>query len=153
MKRSARLDKFAELNAGIENNAGALLATAQSLYDKQLSQLEKLQLYKSEYEQRLNDKLPHSQSATSIHDYHQFIASLNAAIAQQLAMVRQCEKKVAAARANWLAKKQDVAKMSKAADSMRRKEHTVARRREQNESDEMTLIKLAHNRQADKFTL
>lgn len=153
MKRSTRLEKFAELNVGIENNAGALLATVQKQYDKQNEQLGKLQTYREEYQQQLDEKLQHSRSATAIHDYHKFIASLNQAITQQSELVRQWAVKVEVSRRNWLLKKQDVTKMTRAAENLRLRESVHERRKEQKETDEMSLNRMVRSQQADNLEI
>lgn len=150
MKRSVRLEKFAEINAALESNAGSLLANVQQQYDKQNAQLEKLRAYRAEYQQQLNEKLADSRSAGVIHDYHRFIESIDLAIGQQTEVVRQCAEKVAARRADWLVKRQNVTKMVNAAENLKHGERLSARRAEQKESDELVLNRYSRSQQADR---
>ena len=150
MKRSVRLEKFAEINAGLESNAGSLLASVQQQYDKQNAQLENLRAYRAEYQQQLNEKLADSRSAGVIHDYHRFIASIDLAIGQQTEVVRQLAEKVAARRADWILKRQNVTKMINAAENLRIGENLSARRAEQKESDELVLSRYTRSQQADR---
>ena len=153
MKRSMRLEKFAELNAGLENNAGAALATAQALFEAQYSQLEKLEAYRVEYQAQLSEKLSNSDSASVIYDYHCFIASLNSAISKQTELVKQYAKKVEASRAQWIQRKQDVTKMNRAVDNIKRREVAIERRQEQIESDELSSNKMLRSQKADGFDI
>jgi len=148
-----RLEKFAELNAGLENSAGAALASAQALFDAQCSQLKKLEAYRVEYQEQLSAKLGNSDSASAIYDYHCFIASLNNAITKQKELVKQYAKKVETSRAQWLQRKQEVTKMTRAVDNIKRREVSIERRQEQIESDELSLNKVVRKQMADGFDI
>ena len=66
MKRSARLEKIANINLGFENLAGASLATARTQYQAQVNQLKQLKLYKEEYQRQLTERLKGSISAIEL---------------------------------------------------------------------------------------
>lgn len=139
MKRSARLEKIANINLGFENLAGASLATARTQYQAQVNQLKQLKLYKEEYQRQLTERLKGSISAIEIQDYQYFFASLDNAIAQQVEIVKQSAEQLDASRNNWLDKKQDVTKMSRAAETLKNQEDAVELALEQKENDERSL--------------
>lgn len=139
MKRSARLEKIANINLGFENLAGADLATARTQYQAQENQLKQLKLYKEEYQRQLTERLKGTISATEIQDYQYFFASLDNAIAQQTEIVKQSAEQLDASRNNWLDKKQDVAKMSRVAETVKSQEAAAELGREQKENDERNL--------------
>lgn len=139
MKRSARLEKIANINLGFENLAGADLTTARTQYQAQENQLKQLNLYKEEYQKQLTDRLKGTISAVEIQDYQYFFASLDNAIAQQTEIVRQSAEQLEASRNNWLDKKQDVAKISRVAESVKNQEAAAELGLEQKENDERSL--------------
>jgi len=139
MKRSARLEKIANINIGFENIAGASLSTARTQHEMQENQLKQLKLYKEEYQQQLTERLKATISAIEIQDYQYFFASLDNAIAQQTEIVKQSAEQLEASRNNWLDKKQEVAKISRAAENLKGQEAATELGKEQRESDERNL--------------
>lgn len=139
MKRSERFRKFSEISSGLENNAGAKLATARSQLDAQKNQLRELKSYLGEYQRQLQAKLDISDSALVINGYQQFISSLNGAIALQNEIVRKSETATEGLRKNWLEKKLEVNKFDQAAENIRSEEVAHAKKVEQAESDDRVL--------------
>lgn len=139
MKRSDRFKKFKEIRVGLENNAGAELAAAQSQLEVQKKQLHELKEYLGEYKLQLQAKLDNSDSALVINGYQQFISSLNGAITIQNEIIRKSEKAIEELRKNWLEKKLEVNKLNQAVDNIRLQEEAISKKVEQSESDERTL--------------
>src|SRR5690606_3221259 len=125
MKRSTRLDQIAALNGGFENIAGARLGAAQARYEQSRHQLEQLLLYRDDYHQRLNDRVQAPVSAREMRDYRFFFDSLEEAIRQQRATVAAHDRERELARGDWLRKRQDVKKVARAADNLRRQEQAA----------------------------
>lgn len=139
MKRSERFRKFSEISSGLENNAGAKLAAAQSQLDAQKNQLQELNSYLGEYQRQLQAKLDISDSALVINGYQQFISSLNGAIALQKEIVRKSEAAAQTLRNNWMEKKLEVNKFDQAAENIRSEELAYDKKIEQSESDDRVL--------------
>jgi len=146
MKRSARLEKIADIKLGVENIARVSLTSARTQYQSQENQLKQLQVYKEEYQQRLHTRLKNTISANEIQDYQYFFSTLDKAISQQSDVVKQCAIQVAASRNNWLNKKQAVSKISRVAESLRKLEFAAQQKSEQKESDELNLRLFATER-------
>lgn len=136
MKRSERFRKFSEISSGIENNAGAQLAAAQTELAVQENQLRELKKYLGEYQQQLQEKLDSSDSALIINGYQQFIASLNGAITMQTEIVNKSKVQTERLREKWLEKRRVVNKFDQAADNFRLQEDAQRSKAEQAESDD-----------------
>lgn len=136
MKRSERFRKFSEISSGLENNAGAKLAAAQTQLDTQMKQLSELKNYLGEYQLQLQAKLDNSDSALVINGYQQFISSLNGAITMQTEIVRKGEVQVEELRQIWMEKRIEVNKFDQAADNFRFQEETQRNKAEQAENDD-----------------
>lgn len=143
MKRSARMDKIADINLGFENMAGASLTSSRSEFQAQENQLEQLKIYKGEYHDQLKSRLKNTITAREMQDYQYFFSSLDSAISQQEEVVKQSAHKVEASQQNWLDKKQDHSKIVKVAENLKKHEDAVLQKKEQTESDELTLRKYA----------
>jgi len=139
MSRSARLERIADIKLGIENVALVSLTSAKTQFQSQENQLNQLNLYKYEYQERLNTRMKNTITANEIQDYQYFFASLDNAISQQAEVVEQCALQVEASRKNWLHKKQDVSKISRVAENLRKQEQASQQKSEQKESDELNL--------------
>lgn len=143
MKRSARLEKIANINLGFENIAGASLASSKTEFKKQENQLEQLKIYKQEYQKQLRERLQNSISANEILDYQYFFSSLDNAIEQQTEIVKQSASQVDISKTNWLNKKREVAKISRIAEKAKAIETDAQQKIEQKISDELNLSRFA----------
>jgi flagellar export protein FliJ len=146
MKRSARLEEIAKINLGFENIAGASLNSITSQFQIQENQLKQLRLYKEEYQDQLNTRLKSTVSAREMSDYQYFFASLDKAITQQTEIVNQWAVQLASSKTNWLSKKREVNKMSRAADKLRKQESEFEAKQEQKELDDMHAARTATTR-------
>ncbi len=137
MNRSTRLEKIAQINLGFENIAGASLANVQDQYRAEENQLIQLKLYREEYQRKLHLRMKAAISANEMQDYQYFFSSLDQAISQQTEKLKQIALQVESSRSNWLARKREVNKVSRAAESLRSIEYSVQLKTEQKESDEL----------------
>lgn len=146
MKRSAKLDKIAALNGGLENMAGNHYAAAQARHEQGRHQLEQLMIYREDYQQRLNERVRAPVSAKEMRDYRFFFDSLEQAIRQQEVVVAQLDRERELARSEWLLKRREVKKVAQAADNLRAREQRSEEAHEQKESDERSLLQAAPRR-------
>lgn len=137
MKRSTRLEKLADINAGYENMALAALATARAQYQKQEDQLNQLRIYRDDYRNQLTERMHDTTSANVIRDFQYFFASLDDAIDQQALEVDKAAAELEKVEQNWLQSRQEVKKFSQAASNLKQREDADAERRSQMESDEL----------------
>jgi len=137
MKRSTRLEKLADINAGYENMALAALATARAQYQKQEDQLNQLRIYRDDYRNQLTERMQDTTSANEIRDFQYFFASLDDAIDQQALEVDRAATELEKVEQNWLQSRQEVRKFSQAASNLKQREDADAERRTQMESDEV----------------
>ena len=137
MKRSTRLEKLADINAGYENMALAALATARAQYQKQEDQLNQLKIYRDDYRNQLTERMQDTTSANEIRDFQYFFASLDDAIDQQALEVDRAATELEKVEQNWLHSRQEVKKFSQAASNLKQREDADAERHTQMESDEV----------------
>lgn len=137
MKRSARMEKLAEINLGYENTAVAALAAARANYQKQEDQLEQLRIYREDYREQLAARMNGSTSVNAIRDFQYFFESLDDAITQQTREVEKAALELEKVEKNWLSCRQEVRKFNQAADNLRRQETAESERRAQLETDEL----------------
>ncbi|HEY0961892.1 MAG TPA: flagellar export protein FliJ [Pseudomonadales bacterium] len=147
MKRSERLEKINAINNGFKSLAGANLARIEQECKAAQHQLDQLRIYKDEYADQLKGRMDSGHvTPEEIQDFRYFFASLHKAISQQESVVRHMQKQLEDARQEWLAKDQEVRKIDRIGENMRREEAQAEARREQKRSDEMSM--LAHGRLA-----
>lgn len=147
MKRSERLEKINAINNGFKSLAGANLARIEQEHKAAQHQLEQLRIYKDEYSEQLKQRMDSGHvKPEEIQDFRYFFASLHKAIGQQESLVKHMGKQLEDARQEWLAKDQEVRKIDRIGENMRREEAQAEARKEQKRSDEMSM--LAHGRYA-----
>lgn len=143
MKRSARMEKIADINHGFENIAGASLTKSRVQHQQQENQLEQLKIYKGEYQNQLKNRLKDTITAREIQDYQFFFSSLDSAISQQENILKESAQQVETSQKNWMQKKQDHSKISRIAENLKVQEDAVNAKKEQAESDELNQILFA----------
>jgi flagellar FliJ protein len=147
MKRSERLEKINAINNGFKSLAGANLARVEQECKSAQHQLDQLHIYKDEYSEQLKSRMDSGQvTPDEIQDFRYFFASLYKAIGQQESVVKHLNTQLEDARQEWLAKDQEVRKIEKIGETMRREEAQVEARKEQKRSDELSM--LTHGRYA-----
>jgi len=138
MKRSARMEKLAEINLGYENAAVAALASARAAYQQQENQLEQLRIYREDYREQLSSRMQDATSANAIRDFQYFFESLDSAIVQQTREVEKAALELEKVEKNWLNCRQEVKKFNRAADNLRHQETAADQRSAQTENDELS---------------
>lgn len=140
MKRSERLERLNVINHGLENLAGAKLASVNAEYSSQLNQLKQLCIYKDDYAEQLKQKLQLHISPQELRDYKYFFASIENAILQQESMVKHLAKKLDSCQQDWFEKRNEVEKINVAGASLKRAEAVQDARKEQQQSDELGML-------------
>lgn len=138
MKRIERLEKINTINHGMANIAGANLANVQAEYATQVNQLEQLKVYKAEYAEKFVSRMQGNVSTQELQDYRYFFASIDAAIQQQQTMVNHYQRMVDKTRDEWLARHQEVQKITQITENLKQQDKQVSAKREQKLLDELT---------------
>ena len=99
-------------------------------------QLSMLQEYRQDYLARLQAAMQAGMSAADCHNYQRFIATLDDAIGQQAAVLRQADSHLAQGRAHWQQQQRRLNSFDALAQRERRAQAIVQTRREQRASDE-----------------
>lgn len=140
MKRSERLERINAINTGLENLAGAKLASVYAEYNSQLNQLEQLHIYKDDYAEQLKHKMQAKISPQELRDYRFFFSSIENAIHQQESMVNHLLKKLEKCQSEWFERRNEVEKLNVAGANIKRTEAVVEARKEQKLSDELGML-------------
>jgi flagellar export protein FliJ len=143
MKRSDRLAKINVINSSLENMAGTQLASVYAEYSAQVKQLEQLHIYKEDYAEQLKTKLSGNIRPEVLRDYKYFFGSIDTAIQQQEVMVKHLHNKLERSQADWLDKHSEVQKINVAGENMRKLEQRIEARKEQLNSDELSMRMLS----------
>jgi len=99
-------------------------------------QLSMLQDYRQDYLQRLQNAMQAGMSAADCHNYQRFIATLDDAIGQQAAVLRQADTHLAQGRTHWQQQQRRLNSFDALAERERRAQAVQESRREQRVSDE-----------------
>lgn len=141
MKRSERIEKIVRLNRNFETMAGATFSKAQNDFQQKMQQLEQLNLYRDEYQERLKERLKSPINAQEMRDYQFFFNSLDYVISEQLKIVKDSEIEVEKYRDEWLDKKNEVNKFTRLADNCRRTETKANEKKLLRENDELNQMR------------
>ncbi|HYG43596.1 MAG TPA: flagellar export protein FliJ [Bordetella sp.] len=99
-------------------------------------QLSMLQDYRQDYLDRLQAAMRSGMSAADCHNYQRFIGTLDDAIGQQTAVLRQADTYLAQGRTHWQQQQRRLNSFDALADRERRALAVLETRREQRASDE-----------------
>jgi flagellar protein FliJ len=138
MKRIERLERINTINIGMENIAGANLANVQAEYAAQVNQLEQLKIYKAEYAEKFASRMNGQVTTQELQDYRYFFSSIDAAIRQQQTMVTHYQRIVEKTKDEWIARHQEVQKITQITDNLKRAEHAELQKKDQKLLDEIT---------------
>jgi len=105
--------------------------------DTASQQLEMLRDYRQDYLHKLQSALQSGLPATDCHNYQRFIATLDEAIAQQVQVVHDAERQLAAGRDHWQQAQRRRNAFETLQSRARQVREKLAARREQRASDEI----------------
>jgi flagellar export protein FliJ len=141
--RSNRLEPIVNLaRHGEQEAAGRLGGIRQALLDAE-SQMLRLQQYRKEYLEQLQQGQGTSCSAGMLRHCRQFIARIDAAIEQQSNKVQELRSRLEEATSLWHQKRARRTAINKAQDKMRQDELKEKQRQEQKETDDDNVVKAA----------
>ncbi|QIB64323.1 flagellar export protein FliJ [Kineobactrum salinum] len=146
VKRSP-LDTLIELTRQSRDGAGKSLADDRKRSLETISQLETLADYRQEYANQLQDMLRRGTDTAMLHNYQQFLRTLDAAIARARETLSQQEQRVASSRQQWQQQQQQLSSYDTLAGRRAQQQRRQEQRREQVQSDELTSNMSARQRQ------
>lgn len=136
MTAGNKLDKVATVARADTAGAARSLHQQQQAHGGHNTQLEQLQRFAEEYEQRLRDMASAGMHAAQLQDYRQFLANLNEAIRLQLQTVADSAASLEERRQDWIQQSLQTSTLEDfiARRQLQAREH--AQRVEQREADE-----------------
>lgn len=105
MAKHSSLPTLIDLAKDSADQAGKQLQQLMAERNNADTQLSTLQVYRQDYAERLQKATESGLSASNYHNFRQFIATLDDAIAQQNRVVAQIESKLETGRQHWYAEK------------------------------------------------
>jgi len=133
--RRRKIGKLASIAAAEEQRHGQIAGRSQRHLDEQIQRLGELSAYRQNY---LDGKGIQT-AVSSVHwkDYQNFRGRLDAAVAAQQQIVRDCEQTAMAHRQQWLAKRRRLQSLERILENFQAEESLADDRREQKVLDDL----------------
>ncbi|MDY7219683.1 flagellar export protein FliJ [Denitrificimonas sp. JX-1] len=138
MNTSTPLDTLIELAREARDQAAQMLASERRNQNQLNEQLTLLNNYRLEYASRLQELLHSGIEPATLHNYQQFLSSLDASIARAYQAINQQQQRVISSQKNW---QQQQRKLSSYTTLNNRRADEATRqmlRNEQRQNDELT---------------
>jgi len=135
MKRSQRLQTIIDLHQRQENDALQALGRSRQQLAAQQSQLDNLQQYRLEYQQKLGVRQQQGMNVSQLLEFRAFADKLDKAIEGQQQTVLKQERDVRSAQAKWEECHQRTKSLKKLAELAVAEEAKIEHRQEQKEQD------------------
>ncbi|OZI22357.1 flagellar export protein FliJ [Bordetella genomosp. 7] len=136
MSSQLPLDTLIELAKENADDAARALGRLSTERNRAEQQLAMLQDYRQDYLQRLQAAMQSGMSAADCHNYQRFIGTLDDAISQQGAVLRQADAQLAQGKLHWQQQQRRLNSFDALAQRERRAHALRETRREQRASDE-----------------
>ncbi|HSH49805.1 MAG TPA: flagellar export protein FliJ [Halomonas sp.] len=150
MKRHDRpLDTLISLAQEARDQAIQSLADEQRSARQIADQLAALGAYRQEYAARLNATMREGISPSSMHNYQQFLASLDDAMARAQRALADQQQRVGHSQQHWQRQQQRLASYDTLAQRRRTQRRREEQRREQRLSDDLVNSRLARRRRSN----
>ncbi|MCE8025797.1 MULTISPECIES: flagellar export protein FliJ [Halomonadaceae] len=146
MSASSQLAMLSDLARDARDQAGQLLAGERQSERQVSAQLESLNRYRLEYAERLQQAMREGIDPASMHNYQQFLASLDAALQRARQALEAQQQRVQQSQQNW---QQEQKRLSAFDTLVSRRDAERLRqeaRRDQRTSDEMAAGRLLRQR-------
>ena len=141
MVRSRRFKPIVKLAHNSEREAAKALGEVLSQLSESRQQLQQLDSYRNEYQQRLHTTGTHGMSAQALNEYRQFIAKIDGAIEKQQQIIEQIHKKLDEKKQFWFAKRGRSKALDKVLDRYLEEERYQRERSLQKEQDDRAVKK------------
>ncbi len=125
-----------ELAQNRTDEATRRLGQLQNAHASATEKLEMLLQYRQEYMDQLQVQMRDGFTCAQLHNFQQFIGTLDGAIEQQRALTLQADNRLAHGRSDWQYSKRRLTSFDTLADRVRQQQMLASNKREQRDSDE-----------------
>ncbi|MCE8019877.1 flagellar export protein FliJ [Halomonas sp. MCCC 1A11036] len=146
MSASSQLAMLSDLARDARDQAGQLLAGERQSERQAASQLEALNHYRLEYAERLQQAMREGIDPASMHNYQQFLSSLDAALQRAHQALDAQRQRVAQSQQQWQQEQQRLSAFDTLVSRRDAERRRLEARREQRINDEMTAGRLLRQR-------
>ena len=143
MKRSERLDVVQQATARTERERAERVGAAERHLVEMQQKLAALEKYRGEYEAGFKSRAGGGVDVVGMRDFQTFLAKLGEALTQQRELVVLAQGALDAERSNWRQAAQRAHVVETLAERWQSEESRAADRRDQQESDELSLQRAA----------
>lgn len=137
MSATSQLDMLSELARNARDQAGQALAGERHNEQQVAAQLESLSRYRLEYAERLQQSMRNGIDPASMHNYQQFLASLDAALERARQALHEQRHRVTHRQQQWQQEQQRLSAYDTLSSRRQAEQQKQEARREQRTSDEM----------------
>ncbi|MGM0785231.1 MAG: flagellar export protein FliJ [Pseudomonadota bacterium] len=152
MSATSQLDMLSELARNARDQAGQALAGERQSEQQVNAQLESLTRYRYEYAERLQQAMRNGIDPASMHNYQQFLASLDAALERARQALHEQRQRVVRRQHEWQEEQQRLSAYDTLSSRREAERHKREARREQRLSDELASGRLLRERNAPRET-
>ncbi|MCG6656248.1 flagellar export protein FliJ [Halomonas campisalis] len=146
MSATSQLGMLSDLARDARDQAGQLLAGERQNEQQVAAQLESLSRYRLEYAQRLQNAMRDGIDPASMHNYQQFLASLDAALDRARQALNDQRKRVQQSQQQWQQEQQRLSAYDTLTSRRHAEQQREQGRREQRIDDEMAAGRLLRQR-------
>lgn len=146
MSASSQLAMLSDLARDARDQAGQLLAGERQSERQVASQLESLNRYRLEYAERLQQAMREGIDPASMHNYQQFLASLDAALQRARRALDSQQQRVQQSQQQWQQEQKRLSAFDTLVSRRDAEQQRQEARREQRISDEMAAGRLLRQR-------
>ncbi|KAA0014476.1 flagellar export protein FliJ [Billgrantia pellis] len=146
MSASSQLAMLSELARDARDQAGQMLAGERHSERQVAAQLESLNRYRLEYAERLQQAMREGIDPASMHNYQQFLASLDAALQRAREALDAQQQRVQQRQQQWQQEQKRLSAFDTLASRREVEQQRQEARREQRISDEMAAGRLLRQR-------
>ncbi|MDI4637810.1 MULTISPECIES: flagellar export protein FliJ [Halomonadaceae] len=138
MSASLPLDTLTELAREARDAAGQTLANERRSQQQAATQLDTLRRYRLEYATRLQNAMHNGIDPATLHNYQQFLASLDAAVDRARAALEDHSQRVEGCQQHWREEQKRLTSYDTLANRRQEKARRLEQRQEQRHNDEMS---------------
>ena len=138
MSASLPLDTLTELAREARDAAGQTLANKRRSQQQASTQLDTLRRYRLEYATRLQNAMHKGIDPATLHNYQQFLASLDAAVDRARAALEDHAQRVEGCQQHWREEQKRLTSYDTLANRRQEKARRIEQRQEQRHNDEMS---------------
>ncbi|WP_104201974.1 flagellar export protein FliJ [Billgrantia saliphila] len=146
MSASSQLAMLSDLARDARDQAGQMLAGERQSERQVAAQLESLNRYRLEYAERLQQAMRDGIDPASMHNYQQFLASLDAALQRAREALNAQQRRVQQSQQQWQQEQKRLSAFDTLASRREAEHQRQESRREQRTSDEMAAGRLLRQR-------